>query len=623
MKHLYSLLLLLCITVLTMAQTQRGYVRTIGRSNNPGRPVSGVSIKVDGPYSMVLSGEDGLYVLSLSGLKIGDAFRFASVKKNGYDLLDQYTIGRDYSLSSKVAVEIVLVNRAEKEAEKARIAERFQAQAQARYEAQLRTLEAQNLSSQEKYKQSQSYEEMLNRVLDQIDAQAEYYATRDYDQMDSLDMVITHHIEQGEFDEAELLIKSKGSIEDRIRAVQTANQSADEAAEAAAKMQQLAEAKAEDAARQQANVEQDLMNLFQMAKASYQNDTAYYYLNKLLELSPENPIYLMESGDFVREIYSQYAQALEYYQRALSIYRNLYGEEHANVAVCYYNMGTAHYPLGQFDKSLMYAQKALDIRLKLFGDEHVKVANCYNCIGADYSALSQYDKAGEYCQRALTMLQKLLGEEHEEVAMCYHNLGDIYRKMSQFNRALEYHQMALSIFKKLYGEDHAYVAMCYRNMGVIYERLAQYDQAIECQKKAESIYKKVYGEEHAFVGECYYNMGVVYCRLTQFDRAKELVQKALSIFLTIYGEEYPDVSACYVALCLINIYTGQYDAAIEMNDKAIAITHTPELIDNKGEIYYVKGDYQAAYDVWVQLHAEFPDFPQQAWAQEVEKMFEK
>lgn len=93
MKRISSLAFILTITVSVFGQVQPGKVRTIGRADKPGQPVSGVMIKSDGPSNMVLSGADGTFQLTFDGLKEGDAYRL--------------------TISSSVPVEICLVNEAQ------------------------------------------------------------------------------------------------------------------------------------------------------------------------------------------------------------------------------------------------------------------------------------------------------------------------------------------------------------------------------------------------------------------------------------------------------------------------------------------------------------------------------
>ena len=62
--------------------------------------------------------------------------------------------------------------------------------------------------------------------------------------------------------------------------------------------------------------------------------------------------------------------ALQSKQRALDIRVKLFGEEHADTAQSYFDLGVTQHALGNFSSALQSQQRALDIRVKLFGEEH-------------------------------------------------------------------------------------------------------------------------------------------------------------------------------------------------------------------------------------------------------------
>ncbi len=64
------LLFLLVYTTLTLslcAQTQQGYVKTIGKPGKKGVALSGVTVRVKGGHNAVVSRGDGTFSMQLSG----------------------------------------------------------------------------------------------------------------------------------------------------------------------------------------------------------------------------------------------------------------------------------------------------------------------------------------------------------------------------------------------------------------------------------------------------------------------------------------------------------------------------------------------------------------------------
>ncbi len=86
MRKVICLLLCLALATIMAAQTQQGYVKTLGRSEKKGMSLSGVTVRVMGNHNPALSGNDGIFSLSLSGIKIGDAYFLQEVRKTNYQL---------------------------------------------------------------------------------------------------------------------------------------------------------------------------------------------------------------------------------------------------------------------------------------------------------------------------------------------------------------------------------------------------------------------------------------------------------------------------------------------------------------------------------------------------------
>ena len=99
-----------CMVWTSQAQTQQGYVKTLGRPHQKGVALNGVSIRVRGGHNAVLSNDKGFFSMMMVGKKEGDAYALQQVQKQGYQLNDENMIGRRYAISSKVPLAIVMVS---------------------------------------------------------------------------------------------------------------------------------------------------------------------------------------------------------------------------------------------------------------------------------------------------------------------------------------------------------------------------------------------------------------------------------------------------------------------------------------------------------------------------------
>jgi len=80
------------------------------------------------------------------------------------------------------------------------------------------------------------------------------------------------------------------------------------------------------------------------------------------------------------------------------------GEKNIDVAWSYNNIGIVYSDKSEYEKALEYYQKALEIQKELLGEKHTNVADFYKNIGLVYADKFEYDKALEYYQKALVSI---------------------------------------------------------------------------------------------------------------------------------------------------------------------------------------------------------------------------
>ena len=211
MKKSICLSILISLTAITLfAQTQQGYVKTLGRPKKPGVPLAGVSIRMRGNMNMVLSGKDGRFSVLMPDRKKGDAIILQSVKKRDYELADPSLIGRQQVFSPTVPIEIVMVSSEELAANKQRIERIAYLKAEDNYQERLKQLEQQvrkqEISKEQYRQQLLDLQGKYEKYQSLISGMADRYARTDYDHLDSIGRVINICIENGELDKADSLI---------------------------------------------------------------------------------------------------------------------------------------------------------------------------------------------------------------------------------------------------------------------------------------------------------------------------------------------------------------------------------------------------------------------------------
>ena len=189
-------------------------------------------------------------------------------------------------------------------------------------------------------------------------------------------------------------------------------------------------------------------------------------------------------------------KAIEYYEKALEIGVEIYGEKHPSVATRLNNLGSAWKALGDPRKAIEYFEKALEIDIEIYGENHPDVAIRLNNLGLAWNSLGDSRKAIEYYEKALSIVKEIYGEKHPSVAKTLSNLGSAWYALGNSRKAIEYYEKALEIGVEIYGENHPDVATRLNNLGGAWDSLGDSKKALKFMQKAHTIFQEFYGDEH-------------------------------------------------------------------------------------------------------------------------------
>ena len=241
---------------------------------------------------------------------------------------------------------------------------------------------------------------------------------------------------------------------------------------------------------------------------------------------------------------SDYQQAKEYFERALSIKLNTFGPDHVEVAATYHNMSTLHGHLGNNQQAKKYYERALFIQLNKLGPDHVDAYVARTCLnmGNVHRNLGDNQQAKKYYERALSINLKKLGPDHVDVASTCHNMGNLHRDLGDNQQAKKYYERALFIRLNKLGPDHVYVASTCHDMGNLHRNLGDNQQAKKYYERALFILLNKLGPDHVHAATTYHSMGTLHRNLGDNQQAKEYYQHALCINLNNLGPDHAKVT---------------------------------------------------------------------------------
>lgn len=179
----------------------------------------------------------------------------------------------------------------------------------------------------------------------------------------------------------------------------------------------------------------------------------------------------------------KYAQAEEQQQMALNLRQKKLKDSHELIAATYNDLGLV-YLQSDKDKALDYYEKALAIYKQIHGNEHYKIAIASINIGIAYRELELYGDAVNNFETALKILEKLYPQSHPAKAIALYNLGQTYLKMENLQATRGYYDRARKMYEESYGPKHPEVVTVLQAIGKLQVSEHKYDEALKTYQQS-------------------------------------------------------------------------------------------------------------------------------------------
>lgn len=298
---------------------------------------------------------------------------------------------------------------------------------------------------------------------------------------------------------------------------------------------------------------------------------------------------------------NQYEEAFKHFNQALTVNREILGENHPYVANSYLSLGNLYRNKGSYNKATEYYERALKINLAAFGENHPDVATTYVGIADIYKNSGSYDLAMQYYRQALVIYNKFLHEKNPKFGTIFLGYADVFKNKGNYDQALEYYQKALNLFGETIGLEHQNSVRSYLGVGNTYMYQEKFKDALDYYNKVMDINFNLVGENHVNSSAANNNLGSIYYFFGDYDLAIRYFDKALNIDKKIHGTEHPNVANAYYNLARVYGEKGQIRIALENCQAAINasivgfsdknIFTNPVLVnffDNKDLLWYLR-----------------------------------
>lgn len=610
-KHLSLTLCLVMAALFCNAQNkeQEGLVKTRGRLDSEGKVIPGVAVS---NASIILKGgnstiseKDGEFSILLPE----DKYYLQNVEKEGYIVVDQDILSKQYSYSKNPLVLVMETPQQQMEDELAaerKIRRNLTRQLHER-EDEIERLKEENKISAEQYRAA------LNKLYDDqenneklISDMAERYSKIDFDQIDEFYVQVSNYILNGELTKADSMINTKGNIGSDIESLnQLKEVNAKERAELSKRQRKLEKSEAM-AQYQLEDIAQRCYSKYEIFKMQHQNDSALYYLELRASLDTTNGQWMHETGMFAHIFVADYHKAMNYYQKALDIALDIYGEYHPEVANEYNNIGCIYEMYDDYEKSQEYNERALKIQLETLGENHIELITTYSNLGVLYTKIGKYDEAMELYQKSVEIGLSHYGETHERMVPSYLNIAVLYGIVGHYDESFTYYQKVLDILNNnIDNESKIFIDNCYNGIGAYYMRKGKYQESIEYIKKALDVRLTVYGNKHPLVGNSYGNLATIYMAAENYEDALFCNEMAIKIESRVFGDNHTELVDQYEIRGMIYMYMEKYDEALTYLNNSLEISvsvlgeNNPDLLsiyERLGLLYEKRCEYEKSIE---------------------------
>ncbi len=315
------------------------------------------------------------------------------------------------------------------------------------------------------------------------------------------------------------------------------------------------------------------------------------YLNKSLalnnELDPDSSTRARANllNNIGRVLFSEenYDEALSHYLESVSIRKQQLGDDHPDVAACFYNIADTYlrkseisFALDTVDKHLApYAEMDQSVQSHFILSIYINVAKYYH-------EQNDYETSETYYLKAIDAGVKAHGPKCLEIATVYNKLGNLYYEQRDYDQALKNYSLGLEIEKAKLGPSSPNIQVTLCNIGNAYKAQGQYLLAKQCFKDLYHIQQHYFPDNVLKLKESLFLIAEMDTKLGDKGKALDTYQIALKMLRDKYGDNHSSVAVTMNKIGVLLVETGLSRQAVDYFEKSLRIYS--QLSDSAKEI---------------------------------------
>lgn len=272
-------------------------------------------------------------------------------------------------------------------------------------------------------------------------------------------------------------------------------------------------------------------------------------------------------------LYLQTDQSIELYNKVISIYSEIFGENHEKVAFVMNNLAVAHLQSHRMTEALSILHQALRVMDSSYPPRHPTRALICGNIGFCYQLIGNYAEAEKYNRFHFEYHSETFTDQTDSLAECYLKFARIYIPWFRLDDAKVVLDKALQVLK----------AQVTPNLLMLVETMSTYaNMYINNWEfgKAETIYREVLqmlsekgGDHPEYIrvqGQTHAHLADIHSRAGNFREALTELRVSNDLNRKWKGEDHPTVNdnTSFEALLLAELY--EYEESLELAKRSLA-----------------------------------------------------
>jgi serine/threonine protein kinase/tetratricopeptide (TPR) repeat protein len=251
-----------------------------------------------------------------------------------------------------------------------------------------------------------------------------------------------------------------------------------------------------------------------------------------------------------------------YLQQALQMSRD--GDDTPSTETADILLQFGHFELGAKSDpqaASKYFGEALSIYRNVLGDQNLSVASTLSSLASAAVWAGNLELAERDQREAMAIFQVTVSRNHPDHAVGLATLGYILTEREKYKEAEQVLNEALEISRNVFGPTNQRIAQIDTNLGILYDREGDLPRAIQATQEAVKIATDKLGPGHYLTGYFLNDLAALYLKSGDLAAAERYARQALAVYAVALPPHHLYVSSTRRLLGEILVQRGSLPAA--------------------------------------------------------------